>query len=225
MTERDRILSRSRLAIGGLWAVVLADLAAVVTGVGSARHLSTLPSDAIAAELELVPSELFYALAGVAQLAALVVTAVFFIRWFRSAHEALPRLSGEATAYDSRWTLWGFFVPILNLIRPQQLMREIWETTTWVRVEQPQRILGAPVPPDRVNLWWGLLLATGFAGNVVGRAAWKASTVEETLHTTWLTVGTDALDVVAALVAISLVRAVTELQRPLLDSMAPPAGS
>ena len=176
---------------------------------------------AIVEELELASHELAYLLVGLAQLAALIIAAVFFIRWFYLAHRNLGSLSDRPVARDSRWTIWGFFVPILNLIRPQQLMREIWTITSGRWQEEPSRVVGLTRPSDPVNLWWGLFLATGFLGNAVGRADWRAATAQEALWATWATVFADAFDIAAVLAALALVRSVTELQRPLLGH-APP---
>jgi hypothetical protein len=67
-----------------------------------------------------------------------------------------------------------------------------------------------------VNLWWTFFLATGLLGNLVGRASWNAVTAEQTLWATLATLFADAFDIAAVLVALALVRNVTELQRPLL---------
>ena len=153
---------------------------------------------------------------GIAQLAAIVVAGVFFIRWFHRAHLNLTNFTDSSTSYNSRWAIWGFFVPFLNLVRPRQLMREVWDTTSRRWEEEPGRVVGLVRPTDRVNLWWGLFLATGFLGNFVGRIYWRATTAQETLHATWLTVFADAFGLSAVMVAIVLVRSVTALQRPFL---------
>lgn len=197
-------------------AVGLTDAAAVPAGFVYARYLQSLDPTALVEEIELVTPELVYALVGLAQLSALIIAAVFFIRWFHLAHQNLGGLSDRPAEHDSRWAIWGFFVPILNLIRPQQLMREIWTVASGRWREEPSRVVGLTQPTDHVNLWWGLFLATSFLGNVVGRASWRATTAQETLWATWATVFADAFDLAAVLVALALVRSVTELQRPLL---------
>jgi hypothetical protein len=218
----QQLIRRSGAAKASLWAVALTDAAAVLAGLAYARYLQSLDPISKVEELELVTSELAYTLVGLAQLAALIIAAVFFIRWFHLAHHNLGRLSDQPASHNSRWVIWGFFVPILNLVRPQQLMREIWSITGASWQGQPSRVVGLTQPADHVNLWWGLFLTTGFLGNAVGRFAWHATTAQETLLATWATVFADAFDIAAVLVASALVRSVTELQRPLLGHA--PAG-
>jgi hypothetical protein len=212
----QQLIRRSGAAKASLWAVALTDAAAVPAGLAYARYLQSLDPISEVEELELVTSELAYTLVGLAQFAALIIAAVFFIRWFHLAHRNLGSLSDQPAVHDSRWAIWGFFVPILNLVRPQQLMREIWSITSGRWQVEPSRVVGLTRPADHVNLWWGLFLATSFLGNAVGRAAWRATTAQETLLTTWATLFADAFDITAVLVALALVRSVTELQRPLL---------
>jgi hypothetical protein len=201
--------------------VGLTDAAAVPAGFFYATYLNSLAPDAVVEELEFVPSEVAYTLIGLFQLAALILAAVFFIRWFHLAHLNLSFFSDTPTTYSSRWAIWGFFVPILNFVRPQQVMREIWDRTNRRWDRETARVVGLTRPADRVNLWWALFLATSFLGNAVGRMAFRATTAQETLHVTWLTLVADAFDIVAVALALVVVKSVTQLQRPLLGH-APP---
>jgi hypothetical protein len=221
--EAEQLIRRSRAARASLWGVVLTDAIAIPTGIVYARYLQSINPTAVIEELELVASELLDALVSLTQLAALIVAAVCFIRWFHLAHLNLRILSDKPIENDSRWTIWGFFVPILNLIRPQQLMREIWTISSDRWREASFRVVGLTRPTDLVNLWWGFFVLTSLIGNAVGRASLKATTAQETLWAAWSTIFANAFDMVAALVALALVRSVTQLQRPLIgDSRSEP---
>jgi hypothetical protein len=196
--------------------VAACDVAAVVSGAFYARHLASLPPRTIIDELELAPAELAYVVVGVAQLAALLVAAVFFIRWLRRAYGNLEALAEAPLRFDPRWAIWGWFVPFLNLVRPQQVVREVWDVCEAAWQRMPDRVVGLARPPDHVNLWWGLFLATSALANGVGRLSMHAEDARENLYAAFATMGSDAFDVIAALVAVRLVLAVRDLQRPLL---------
>ncbi len=217
MTPARQLIRRSGLAKAGLWSVIATDAFAVSAAVSYAGYLKSLPPGAVIDELELVPSETAYGLAGLAQLVAMIFSAVVFIRWFHLAHRNLAGLSEEPAAYSSRWAIGAFFVPILNLIRPYQLMREIWALTSREWDRDPSRVIGVARPADPVNLWWGLFLLTSLIGNAVSRLSWRAATAQDTLTATWVTVFADVFNIGAAFAALAVIRAVTELQRPLLD--------
>ena len=212
----QRWTRRSRAARVGLWGVALTDAAAIPAALAYAQYLTSLDPNAVVEELDLAASELVYSLVALAQLAALIIAGVFFIRWFHLAYLNLESFSDQPLTYSSSWTIWGFFVPVLNLFRPYQLMREIWTRTSARWQEDTYRVGGLPRPTDHVNLWWGLFLATSFLGNAVGRATWRATSVQEILGATWATLFADLFDIAAVVAALALVRSVTELQRPIL---------
>lgn len=58
-----------------------------------------------------------------------IVYLILFIMWFRRAyynlHQITPYLS-----FSEGWAAGAWFVPILGLIRPYKIMRELYEVTT-----------------------------------------------------------------------------------------------
>jgi hypothetical protein len=217
MPEARELTRRSNAARASLIAVGLTDAAAIPAGLAYASYLESLDPAAVVADLELVSSELAYALLGLAQVAAMIVAAILFMRWFHFAHRNLQNFCERPAAYDSRWAIWGFFVPILNLIRPHALMREIWTLTSSRWQADPSRVAGLTRPSDRVNLWWGFFVATTVLGNAAGRADWRATTAQESLWATWGLIFANAFDIAAVLAAMALVRSVSELQRPFMS--------
>ena len=213
---------RSRFARVSLWVVVVSDAVAIISAFPYADYLRSLPSEEPVEELELVASGLVYALAGLAQVGAYVFAGVFFLRWFHLAHRNLGQISAQPAVYSSKWCYWGFFIPFLSLIRPQQVMREVWDGTSKLWNEHPDRVHGLDPPKDIVNLWWGFCLAIGFVGARVFSASFRATTAAETLNATWFYQFSDWLDIVAALVAVQLVRRITILQQPFLGSLRHP---
>ena len=53
-------------------------------------------------------------------------TSVAFLFWFHRVQKNLPALGGRELKYTPGWAVGGFFVPFLNLVRPIQVMREVW---------------------------------------------------------------------------------------------------
>lgn len=66
------------------------------------------------------------------------------------------------------------------------------------------------------DLWWGMFLATSSLGNAVGLASWRATTAQEMLLATRITLFADAFGIVAAFMAVILVCNATALQHPVL---------
>jgi len=215
----EKLVRRSRATTVSLWGVGITNAAALVTGVFFSSYLQSLESSAVIEELEFVGFTIAYGIVGLAKLIALMIAGVFFIRWFYLAHQNVSRLDGSRPKHHSWWSIWGFFVPVINMFRPQQLMREVWTITSGKWEAEPSRVLGRKRPSDCVDLWWGTFLATNFLGNSVTLASWRATTAHEILLATWATLFADVFGIVAVLVAVTLVGNVTALQRPILGNL------
>lgn len=216
------LASRANWATAGLWGVVAANLAALAGGLWLLRQLpSRAPGELITAQ-SAVSAESVYQLAGAAKGMAWIVAAIVFVRWFYYVHQNLKHLAAQPSQYDSRWTIWGFVVPVVNLIRPHQLMREVWSVTSGRWDREPDRVAGLRRPADCVNLWWGMFLATSTLGNLVTLAAVRATTIEDKVLATQATLFADLVGIAAVAATLAVVRNVSALQRPLLDRPSPP---
>jgi len=91
-----------------------------------------------------------------------LVTGIFFLIWIYRSHKNLRVFGAIELKYSPGWAVGGFFVPLLNLFRPYQVIAEIWKAsakgasrgggTNW-KFEQI---------PVYFSLWWGLWLLSGF---------------------------------------------------------------
>jgi hypothetical protein len=146
---------------------------------------------------------------GLLQLLALIVGAVFFIRWFLDAYRNVDPLGG-AREHEEKWAGWAWFVPFLNLWRPKQIANEIW------RASDPEHPNEHP-PEDApvwgaLTLWWFFWLASNFASQVATRLAFQGDTAESLQNSTAAYLVGDALDIVAAVLAIAVIQSITVRQ-------------
>ena len=91
-----------------------------------------------------------------------LLTAVFFLIWIYRAHKNLKALGATDLKYSPGWAIGGFFVPLLNIVRPYQVMAEIWRASV-----SGGRVSGGSgwtyeQTPVFIGLWWGLWLISGF---------------------------------------------------------------
>jgi hypothetical protein len=195
--DLERLRTRARWAQLALAVVVVVDLVAVVADAAEYRMLGreyTIAEGEANDERQIV--------IGAIQFFALVAAAIFFIRWFKRAYENI-QLAGRGGRFSPRWAIWGWFVPILFLWRPKQIANDLW------RANSPS--LSTPVPP-LLTLWWAAYLISNYAGQIAGRLAWGSETVEELRRTSATYIFADSIDVIGALLAILVVRAITARQ-------------
>ena len=147
-------------------------------------------------------------LGGVILLLAYLLCIVSFCLWIHRATRNLPALGKTyLPRFTPRWAVGWFFVPILNLVRPYQVMREIWRGSF-----VPARGWGL------VKWWWALWLISNYLDNIVTR--------------NWPGVSGDALnafgnvvDGSAVVLAVLVVLRITAAQARLAQGTAPPHAS
>lgn len=144
-----------------------------------------------------------------AQLGSGIASAVVFLMWTSAHTKRLIELGVTHMEYAPKWSVWGFIVPILNLFRPVQVMRELW--TASEVVVGPEDPWVKKATPAIVYVWFGILILDNFIGRLASRTSFD--TIEQVLQAAWLTVAFDALGVVTALVALRLVSDIDERLR------------
>lgn len=91
-----------------------------------------------------------------AQIVTLAITAATFLTWLHRVRVNVRALGARRLSYRREWTILGFLIPVLNMFRPYQVIREIWQASdpstgdpmAWRRVAAPRRIA----------IWWGLFV-------------------------------------------------------------------
>lgn len=145
---------------------------------------------------------------GLVQLLLLVLGAVLFIRWFKRAYENVDRLGG-VRRYSPRWATWGWFVPILSLWRPKQIANDIWRAGNDGGDRGVSPLL---------TVWWAAFLVSIWASQVTLRLTLRAETIDELRTAAAAYVVADSVDLVAAVLGIFVVRAITARQAEAGDA-------
>lgn len=147
------------------------------------------------------------------QLGILVISVIVFILWFRRAYNNL-NLSGRAyTRYGEGWAAGSWFVPFLNLVRPYQIMKEIWDKTQQA-TDNLLTIRGS----DIVGWWWAVWIISNVVENIGIRMGNKDS-VEGILDGSYFSLAGDALSVIALVLAIIMIKKTSEFEENLQISL------
>lgn len=87
----------------------------------------------------------------ICSMIAFALSVVCFARWLYNATKRAHLFSGGMTISPG-WAIGSYFIPIVNLFKPFQAMREIWQASI-----APNAIGIVPVPVG-MRIWWGLWL-------------------------------------------------------------------
>jgi multisubunit Na+/H+ antiporter MnhB subunit len=175
---------------------------------------------------------------GLASFLAFVTTAVLFVIWMRHSYVNLKALGVRGLVYGPGWAVGAWFVPFINLVRPYSIIKEIWTESNPATVGQGSAPMAftmrqAAQSTPMFGAWWAFwIIDNGFA-NVVFRASIRAKTPDDQILLLWLELVSSALSIVAAALAIKVVRAITARQEQRFERLtlgpsaaeAPMAGS
>lgn len=157
-------------------------------------------------------------LVGLLQLAVYIATAIAFLAWFYGAHRNLGALGGRELTYTPGWAIGWFFVPVLGLVRPLQVMREVWHGSDPDGLERDGAPDGPAVrnklgTPALVGWWWALFLISGMISQgLLQMGRLEDPTVGHLQMITLLQALADVIDIPAAVMALLLVGRITEWQ-------------
>jgi hypothetical protein len=93
------------------------------------------------------------------QTLCFAATSILFLIWLYQARVNVRALGARRLHFERRWAVLGFVVPLLNVFRPYQVMREVWQASD-PRVEDGFGWKTVPVPP-LLPRWWGCFVAWG----------------------------------------------------------------
>lgn len=204
-------------AKGLLLATLVLAAVGVVSGLLQVELLSRAASGGISAA-EAAANDSRQHLIALLKILLFVGTAVAFLIWFHRVHKNLPVLGSRELLYTPGWAVGGFFVPFLNLVRPFQVMREVWHGSDPTRLERDAAADSPPIgghlgTPSLVGWWWALFLVSNFIGYIAGRMGFSPNqTLGQLQDLSRLLVFSDLLEIPSALVAIRLVGRITSWQ-------------
>ena len=167
-------------------------------------------------------SDTFIMVVNVAHIIIVILSIVFFIMWFRRAYYNLHTLPWHNARYTEGWAAGSWFVPIINLWWPYQIMMDIWRGTQHALRER----LGEPRSAAIVGWWWALHLITSFYNNIATRLGWDADQdIDSLLTSTKVDFIGEILSVPAIIVTIMLIQRTSNFERELLVQAETPTDS
>lgn len=133
------------------WIGVAVALVALVSDLMQAQLLSDMIAGRRVSHAEADSHDSRQGLLRVLEFILFVITAVVFLMWVHRANSNARVLATGRMEFTPGWSVGWFFVPIWNLWKPFQVLREIWRVSQEGARHQK--------PTGLVVVWWTLLLA------------------------------------------------------------------
>jgi len=189
MYEAKDLTGLTRIVTWLLWAYMIVNAVAQIGGfytdVISGREPGALaPSDFL----------------GLTDILVLLVTSVVVLRWIYRASVNAHAMAPDLTITPG-WAVGWYFVPIANLWKPFQAMKEIWLGSHYGANWE------GGSATDLLNWWWGLYILDSMLGNASWRLTDRAPQLSAELG---LVDG--IITIPLSLILIRIMRQITEAQ-------------
>jgi hypothetical protein len=202
------------MAVVALLLTAAADLVAVVFDISYHDAIVRLENGNVLSIGSALTAEDRERAIGWTQLALFLTTAAFFVAWFHRAY----RNVAPDRRFRTGWAIGAWFVPFLNFVRPKAIMNDIW------RRSDPDLGEGSIVAlvdvPWFVTAWWATFVVASIASRIAFQSVDQASSLSALATATNVAVVSDAIDFVAALLAVFVVIRVLARQRARADVLA-----
>jgi hypothetical protein len=141
-----------------------------------------------------------------------IAAAVVFLFWQHRAYKNLPALDVPRPEFSSGWVIGSWFVPILNLFRPYEIMKYIHNKSDpeTVRIGFGDYDTGGD---STLKAWWGFWIATAIVGRFSDRIYRRAENLDDHVSADMVGIFVSGLTLVAACLAIAVVRDITSRQQ------------
>ena len=97
-----------------------------------------------------------------------VTAVVFFLIWLNRSYNNLYPLKPTHLEYSSGWAVGWWFIPFANLVKPFQVVREIWwESDPLIPAEQTFLTASLHRAPAYMGFWWAAWLISNITFNIL----------------------------------------------------------
>jgi Domain of unknown function (DUF4328) len=143
-----------------------------------------------------------------------ILTGIIFLKWIYRSYKNIQGFGAQGLRFSPGWAVGYYFIPILSLIRPVQVMSEIWRASDDPR-DWPKR-------PGSwlIASWWTLFLVYTGVTQISLELAIQASTNDQWTLAAVLAILGDFFSIPLSLAALRLVTEIYRRQRTLVEGPA-----
>jgi len=201
-----RLISRAKPTVVLLWISAAMSGILFVSTIFEADLLRRL-HDGVATIAQADASDRRQALLGLLGLLLLLFTAIWWLLWQQRAHANLELLGARDLRFTPGWAVGWWFIPFANFFQPYRAMRELWLASA--EPASPRQGRSAM----RIGVWWTFFFSARLLAAIAGAMrAGEDATYEDVLLATNLVIVSLLIEVVAAIVAVTIVQDIVRLQ-------------
>src|SRR5207249_9121547 len=139
-----------------------------------------------------------------------IVTGIAFLKWIYRAYKNIQGFGAQGLRFSPGWAVGYYFIPILSLIRPVQVMSEIW------RASDDPRYWSQKQGSSLIAVWWILFLLYTGVTQIALEIAFNASSNEQWTLAAVMAILGDLFSIPLSIVALRIVTEIYRRQKALV---------
>lgn len=206
---------RAKNAITLIWIVLALEIGSLISGYFQYHLLQTVASGGEISTEEATANDTREQIIGILYLIAFVISTVTFIQWFRRAYFNL-HLKVNHLSHSEGWAAGSWFVPVVSLYRPYQIMKELYQETKELLIKKGLSVNGN-FTTGSLGWWWTLWIINNIIGQFVFRYATKAESIDELIISTNASIIDSIVGIPLALITIKVIKDYASIEPLLIE--------
>lgn len=206
---------RAKHAVLLIWIVLFLEIISLYSGYLQHSLLQTVVNGGEISTEAATANDTREQIIGILYMIGFIISAVTFIRWFRRAYYNLHQ-NINYLSHSENWAVISWVIPILNLYRPFQIMREIYIESKELLAKN-----GVSINQKFTSLilgsWWTLWIINNFIGQYVFRATMNAESIDEYISSTMAGMVGNIIGIPLALITIKVIKDYSIVESQLFD--------
>ncbi len=202
--------SLTRWAKGFLYAGIAISVIALISGIFEHQLLSDFQKGIYTSESQIMDAaesnDARQRVVGIMQIVVLVVTAILMLKWIHRANFNVRQLGAAGMRFTPGWSIGWYFIPIANLWKPYQAMKEIWKASK-NPADWQDRSVSSVLP-----WWWFFWIISNSLGNASFRMYLRAEELNELIAANVVTLLCDVVEIPLNLIVLVIIARVYEMQ-------------
>ena len=193
-----------------LYAQVVVAIIAIISGMLEYQLLSDFKNGVYSSQDQAVAageaSDVRQGIVGIVQMIIFIISGILILKWIHRANYNARQLGAKDMLFTPGWSIGWYFIPIANLWKPYQAMKEIWKASS-----NPQSWSTEPVS-SMLPWWWFFWIVSGMLGNASFRLAMRAEEIDAFLTANVVTQLSDVTGIPLSLIVLGIISRVYEMQ-------------
>lgn len=207
---------RAKFILAFIWIILILEIISIISSSMQYSLLLLLENNVYVSDETIDNNDLREEIINVFIILAYIASSITFILWFRRAYYNLHQRV-KTLRFGEGWAAGSWFVPFINLYRPYQIMKELYEETK-IYLERNNPTMKIKTTTLFVGWWWALYLLSGFVNRIDYNISNKASSISDFFQATTFNIIGSTFSVILCLITIKVIRDYSKVEDLLIKN-------